>query len=106
MNNLSDMAKCSSKARQSTGQVRQRRVLMIALLCYPAISSAYVGPGAGITMLGALWAVILAVLFVLGGILVWPIRSLLRRRKGRAEADSNGGRDAEDTASLGRDSHD
>jgi uncharacterized iron-regulated membrane protein len=48
---------------------------------------AYVGPGAGITMLSALWAVILA---VGGGILFWPIRSLLRKlrktaREGQAE---------------------
>jgi hypothetical protein len=51
---------------------------------------AYVGPGAGITMLGALWAVILAVLMAVGGILFWPIRLLLRKlrkttREGQAK---------------------
>lgn len=106
MNSLSSKAKCSSKAAPGTGQLRLRRVLMIGLLCYPAISSAYVGPGAGITMLGALWAVILAVLFVVGGILILPIRALLRRRKGGAEADSSAGKDAEASGSLGRERND
>lgn len=42
---------------------------------------AYIGPGAGITMLGALWGVVVAVVLALGAILFWPIRALLRRRK-------------------------
>lgn len=48
-------------------------------LAAPAM--AYVGPGAGITMLGALWAVIAAVVLAIGGIVLWPIRRLLRRSK-------------------------
>jgi hypothetical protein len=42
---------------------------------------AYFGPGAGITMLTALWGVVLAVLLAVGAILVWPIRALMRRRR-------------------------
>ena len=42
---------------------------------------AYIGPGAGITMLGALWGVIVAVVLAIGAVLFWPIRALLRRRK-------------------------
>ena len=42
---------------------------------------AYIGPGAGITMLGALWGVIVAIVLALGAVLFWPIRALLRRRK-------------------------
>lgn len=42
---------------------------------------AYIGPGAGVTMLGALWGVILAIIFAVGGLLIWPIRALLRHRK-------------------------
>ena len=45
---------------------------------------AYIGPGAGITMLGALWGVIVAVVLAIGAVLFWPIRALLRRRKGPA----------------------
>ncbi len=47
----------------------------------PAISFAYVGPGAGITALGALWALIATVVFTLGGLLIWPIRALMKRWK-------------------------
>jgi hypothetical protein len=42
---------------------------------------AYVGPGAGITLIGALWAVIVAVVLMVGGLLAWPFRAFLRRRK-------------------------
>ena len=42
---------------------------------------AYIGPGAGITMLGALWGVVVAVALALGAVLFWPVRALLRRRK-------------------------
>jgi hypothetical protein len=57
--------------------------LAVAVWCVTlaAPAAAYVGPGAGITMLGALWAVLAGILLVLAGILIWPIKALLRRRK-------------------------
>jgi hypothetical protein len=59
------------------------------LICWLAVlltvaaqpASAYIGPGAGITMLGALWGVIVAVALAVGAVLFWPIRIMLRRRK-------------------------
>ena len=51
------------------------------ILAIPALSLAYVGPGAGITFLGALWAVITAIVLAIGGFLVWPIRTFIKRRK-------------------------
>lgn len=48
---------------------------------------AYIGPGAGITMLGALWGVVVALALALGAVLFWPIRALLRRRGRAAAAD-------------------
>jgi len=60
--------------------------MLLAVFCLEAY--AYVGPGAGITMLGALWAVILAVLLAVGGVLLWPLRTLLRKlRKNRKDQD-------------------
>ena len=56
-------------------------LLIIIIICYPISLSAYVGLGAGITFLGALLAVITAILFAVGGFLAWPIKALLRRRK-------------------------
>jgi len=51
--------------------------MLLVVFCLDAY--AYVGPGAGITMLGALWAVILAVVLAIGGVLLWPLRTLLRK---------------------------
>ena len=56
-------------------------VFALLLLAVPSLSFAYVGPGAGITFLGALWAVITAIVLAMGGFLVWPIRAFIRRRK-------------------------
>ncbi|MFO1067106.1 MAG: hypothetical protein U1E14_01105 [Geminicoccaceae bacterium] len=53
---------------------------------WPEAAHAYFGPGAGITMLGALWGVILAVAFAIFAFLAWPIRALLRKRKKASEA--------------------
>jgi hypothetical protein len=56
--------------------------LLLALgLTVSGPALAYIGPGAGITMLGALWGVVVAVVLALGAVLFWPIRALLRRRK-------------------------
>jgi uncharacterized membrane protein len=51
------------------------------LLILPGIASAYVGPGAGITMLGSLWGLILAIVFVLVGILILPYKIIRNRMK-------------------------
>lgn len=47
----------------------------------PGTAAAYVGPGAGLTMLGALWALAVAIVIALGGLVIWPIRAVLRSRK-------------------------
>jgi hypothetical protein len=53
--------------------------VLVALWAEPA--AAYIGPGAGITMLGALWGVIVAVFLAIGAVLFWPIRLLLRKMR-------------------------
>jgi len=50
-----------------------------ALAASPAV--AYVGPGAGLTLLGALWGLVVAVVVSVGFILMWPLRRLMRRNK-------------------------
>ena len=52
---------------------------------------AYVGPGAGLTLLGALWGLIAAIVMTLGFIVLWPFRRLLfaRRQKAGGAADTN-----------------
>jgi hypothetical protein len=63
-----------------------RLVASCLLACVVVAGSpayAYVGPGAGITMLGALWGVVAAVLVAVGAVFYLPIRALLRRRRQR-----------------------
>jgi hypothetical protein len=41
---------------------------------------AYVGPGAGLSLLGALWGLLAAVVAALAFVVVWPIRRMRRQR--------------------------
>jgi hypothetical protein len=56
-------------------------LLLVLGLTVSGPAMAYIGPGAGITMLGALWGVVVAVVLAIGAVLFWPIRALLRRKK-------------------------
>jgi membrane protein implicated in regulation of membrane protease activity len=59
----------------------------IASLMFAVPAFAYVGPGAGLSMLGALWGLLLAVVAALGFVILWPLRRYRRRRaQERAEA--------------------
>jgi hypothetical protein len=67
-------------------KTQRRRLALFAigtaaatLSAFPAF--AYVGPGAGLTLLGALWGLILAVFMSVGFVILWPFRKLLRRYK-------------------------
>jgi hypothetical protein len=53
--------------------------VLAGFLCLSQTSLAYVGPGSGITMIGSLLAVIGAVILTIVGILLWPLRLLMRR---------------------------
>ena len=67
------------------------RVLMFCMLLLVSISAeAYIGPGAGLSVLGSLWAVLVGIVLALLAILSWPIRVLWRRLRGRkAASDRN-----------------
>jgi len=63
-------------------------VICLALFALPDIAQAYIGPGAGITFIGALIGVVLAILSAIGFILFWPIRRLLRRMKAKGNVEA------------------
>ena len=52
-----------------------------SLLAYAPVAAAYVGPGAGLGMIASIVAVVLAVLATIVGLVVWPIRRLMQRKK-------------------------
>ena len=46
---------------------------------------AYVGPGAGITLIGSVIGVLIAIVAAIGVVIAWPIRRMLKARKARAQ---------------------
>jgi membrane protein implicated in regulation of membrane protease activity len=50
-------------------------------------AAAYIGPGAGLSLLGALWGVLAAIFVALLFLAAWPVRRLLRRTRGDRAAD-------------------
>lgn len=46
---------------------------------------AYIGPGAGLSMLGSFFALLAGIGIALAVIIFWPIRQMLRRRKQQTE---------------------
>ncbi len=62
-------------------------LLTLAGVLIAGTASAYVGPGAGISVLGALWGLIIGVVMAVGVILFWPIRMMIRKNKAKKEAE-------------------
>ena len=67
--------------------------MCLLLISVPAM--AYVGPGAGLTLIGSLFGLVVAVLFVLFGIISWPLRMLWKhffaKKNKEATPDSSSG---------------
>lgn len=66
-------------------------LLLLALIASPA--AAYVGPGAGISVLGSLLGILATIFVAIGAILFWPIRKLMKRRKAKKESEVPGNPD-------------
>lgn len=60
-------------------------LFLLAAITVPGTAAAYMGPGAGLGMLGSLVAVIAAVALAALGLVVLPVRMILKRRR-RAQA--------------------
>lgn len=63
---------------------RLKTLATISCFCLtlaPLAASAYVGPGAGLSLLGALWALLVAVAAAIVFLFVWPIRRMRRRKR-------------------------
>jgi sorbitol-specific phosphotransferase system component IIC len=73
--------------KASKGPHALHLVALLAAVAIPASAFAYVGPGAGLTMLGALLGVLAAIVLAITGVLLWPIRAMLARRRQARKAE-------------------
>lgn len=63
-------------------------LLTAAILGFAGPAAAYVGPGAGLSLVGAFWGLMIAVLAALSFVVLWPVRRLLRRQRVHASAET------------------
>lgn len=56
-------------------------IIVVLTLAQPTTSFAYVGPGAGLSIIGSLLAFFAAIIVGIFGFLWFPIRRILRKRK-------------------------
>lgn len=78
--------------------------LIVALAGMPSVASAYVGPGAGLSLAAAFWAILVAVGTIMAFTLSWPVRRLLRRRAAEKQsAAAVRRRDASDPDDMAHD---
>ncbi|MEE4378250.1 MAG: hypothetical protein V2J55_12180 [Candidatus Competibacteraceae bacterium] len=72
-------------------------LLFLLLLIGIAPVQAYIGPGAGIPVLGSLLGLLATVVLAIAAILFWPIRKLLKRKKAARAAQTDDNRSPEES---------
>lgn len=60
--------------------------LVLLAACAPLM--AYIGPGAGIPVLGSLIGIIVAVVLALAAIVAWPVRRMLKNRRQKSSTST------------------
>jgi membrane protein implicated in regulation of membrane protease activity len=63
--------------------------VVVAALGAAGPAAAYVGPGAGLSLVGAFWGLLVAIFAAVAFIVVWPVRRLLRRNRGVPDASAS-----------------
>lgn len=72
-------------------QIFLATVLALITLCsMPQPAMAYVGPGAGLSAIGAFLAIIVGVIVALFGFVWYPFKRMMRKRKSSAETQADG----------------
>lgn len=63
-------------------------VIVITGLTLPVVAQAYVGPGAGLSLLAALWGLVVAIGVAVIFFIMWPIKRMRRRKAAEQAAAS------------------
>jgi len=61
----------------------------LVFLCSPNQASAYIGPGTGLSAIGALIAVVLGVLIAIFGFLWYPLKRILKKKDESADVEDD-----------------
>jgi hypothetical protein len=59
--------------------------LMMLTTGMAGTAAAYVGPGAGLSLLGALWGLLLSIGAALWFVILWPLRRMRKRARQKIE---------------------
>ena len=70
-------------------KVRSYYLSAAVLMSLPGLASAYVGPGAGLSAIGSLLALLLAIVVAFVGFFWYPIKRLINGRKGGATIEED-----------------
>jgi len=58
-----------------------KTLAILLLLVVSPVAMAYIGPGAGISVLGSLLGILGTIVVAIGAIIFWPVRKFLKRKK-------------------------
>lgn len=62
-------------------------VLTAITVTMPKIAYAYIGPGAGVSLIGSFLGILVAVLIAVFALIAWPIRRMRKARKAHNKTD-------------------
>jgi hypothetical protein len=65
-----------------------RLLFALMLIGFSQSAFAYIGPGAGVSFLGSVWAVLLGIVLAVAAVLIWPIRYMIRRMRRRVDGNA------------------
>lgn len=66
-----------------------RLLFALVLITFSGSAFAYIGPGAGVSFLGSVWAVLVGIVLAVAAILIWPIRYMFRRIRRRLDRSTD-----------------
>ena len=76
----------------------RRMIFTLFLLLCANSTLAYIGPGAGISVLGSLLGILVTIGLAMVAIIMWPIRKMMKKRKAAATAETTDSADTNEQA--------